>query len=257
MLRVPNSIRIKSLLFPRSRFVTITAEVNKELGPPMQLEGSLQQFPLSELLAMVVGSSVTGVLELSFDHSIGLIFSSDGHLYHATVSDIVGFGAFCRIFAERDAQFRFIAGQTSDQETLHHDSWDLIEEGERQAKAWEQVRHLVRGVDWVPVLRTGAPPPQISISEGAWPVLSAIDGQRNVAAIADELGYVPVEVALMLCELLEQGLVVLNPPSAARRALFPSFSPQAYSEPEAPATPAGRGRGNFFERLLTKAPPTF
>ncbi|GAB4204802.1 MAG: hypothetical protein OHK0022_30290 [Roseiflexaceae bacterium] len=223
----------------------------------MQLEGSLQQFPLSELLAMVVGSSVTGVLELAFDHSTGLIFSGDGHLYHATVGDLDGFDAVCRMFAERDAHFRFIAGQTSDRETLHLDSWDLIEEGERQAKAWEQVRHVVRSVDWVPVLRTGAVPQQIAISERAWPVLSAIDGQRNIAAIASELGYVPVEVALMLCELLEQNLIVLNPPTVVRRQLFPSFSPQAYSEPEVPAVPAGRSRGNFFERLLTKAPPTF
>jgi hypothetical protein len=220
----------------------------------MQLEGSLDQFPLAELLAMVVGSSVTGVLELALDTTTGQIFSRDGRLYHAVAGELDGTDAICRMFAERAAQFRFVAGQTSDTETIQIDAWDLIEEGERQAKIWQQVQRYIRGVDWIPALRSGPPQPQVSISEGAWSLLPLIDGRRNIAAISREAGQVPIEVAMQLCELLVKGLITVSAPSAPGAPATPRasvFSDPTLDEPPPSSSPT---RSNFFERLLTKAP---
>lgn len=204
---------------------------------------------------MVVGSSVTGVLELALDTSTGQIFSRDGRLYHAVVGELDGLDAISRLFAERDSRFRFVAGQTSETETLQIDSWELIEEGERQAKIWEQVRRYIRGVDWIPALRSGAPRPQVSISEGAWSLLGLIDGRRNIAAISREANQVPVEVAMQLCELLVKGLITVGPPAPPAPSAQPPrasvFSDPQHDEPLPSASPT---RSNFFERLLAKAP---
>jgi hypothetical protein len=177
----------------------------------MELEGSLTLFPLSELITMIAGSSVTGVLEVGVRQE-GRLFSRDGRPYHAVYADLVGVDAVSRLFELKDAPFRFTAGIACDEKTIHFDAWDLVAIAERQAQLVAYVREHIPSMEWVPVLRDAGNGAQIQIHESIWPLLTAIDGQRSVAAITELLGQVQIEVAAAIAGLIEQNLVEIEPP---------------------------------------------
>ena len=218
----------------------------------MQLDGNLNKFPLRELIEMVVYSSVTGVLELRAGADIGQIFFRDGQPYHAAAGQRVGMDAVTAMFEERDSPFRFVADREAEASTLWIDPWELIERGEMQARQWSRVRALLPNMECVPALRGAPAANQIHISETVWPVLSAVDGQRNVSEIATYLNLVLLDACIALADLIEQGLIeIRHTPVAPAGSLFaPSVARQA---PPARAEGETRSTAGFLERLLADA----
>jgi Domain of unknown function (DUF4388) len=225
----------------------------------VQLEGTLDKFPLRELIEMVTYSSVTGVLEVRIESEIGQIFFRDGRPYHAVASQLTGIDATSAMFEERDAPFRFVADQESAESTLWQDSWEIIERSEEQARKWLSVRERIPSIECVPALREAPAIGQVQISEMAWPVLAAIDGQRTVQQIAEHLNLVVLDCCLALVFLIDRGLITLQPPRQQfkkpelKRLVLPTAEPT----PEAQATSAGataaNPAGGFLERLLAEA----
>jgi hypothetical protein len=211
----------------------------------VQLIGTLNKFPLRELIEMIVYSSVAGVLELQIGNEIGQLFFDDGRPYHAVVGDDTGFEAVGRMFEERDAMFRFVAGPTAGTETLWLDPWEMMERAERQARLWLSVRPRFPNLSYVPSLRSNAGVQQIHINEHTWPVLSAVDGQRDIAAIAETLGLAQLDVCVALASLLDQGLISVRAPHPA---LLEPRSPAGQQRSQSPRSGAG-----FFDRLLAQA----
>jgi hypothetical protein len=204
----------------------------------VQLDGKLGQFSLHELIEMIVYSSVAGVLEIGTGDGRGRIFFRDGLPYHAAYGDCVGFEAVCLMFQRRTDPFRFVAGAVCSDETLALDPWDMIEHAEKQAQLWERVRPRIPSLSWVPTLCTSTAD-HIQISEGVWPVLSAVDGQRSVAAIAGFLNLTVLDVCLALISLLDQGLIMIKQPLPALLTPRPSSHTSA---------------NGFFERLIAGIP---
>lgn len=211
----------------------------------MQLSGTLDIFPLRELIEMTVSSSVTGVLQVRVEDEIGQLFFEDGRPYHAVVGDCTGFDAVCRLFEEHDAMFRFIAGQVVANETLWLDPWEMIDRAEQQAQAWLRVRPRIPNLRCVPVLRSNVGAEHIHISENTWPMLAAVDGERSVEAIAQTLGMAPLDVCVALLSLLDQELITIKSP-------LPGLLKPRPLPSEAKPDTAQSGVG-FFDRLLAEA----
>jgi hypothetical protein len=211
----------------------------------VQLDGTLSKFPLRELIEMIVYSSVAGVLELRVGDEVGRLFFNDGRPYHAVVGESTGFDAVCRMFEVRDAMFRFIAGPVASEENLWIDPWEMIERAYRQAELWATVRPRIPNLAWIPALRTAAGADHIHINETTWPVLAAVDGQRSVADIADDLGFAPLDVCVALVNLLDQGLITMMP---ARLAPLGARSLPSQSSAESPRSAPG-----FLDRMLAQA----
>lgn len=209
----------------------------------MLIDGTLDQFPLRELIEMAVYSSVTGVLEVRVGKEVGQLFFRDGRPYHAVAGSLRGTDALCLMFEERDAPFRFVAAEEHDEETLWQDPWDLIARGEQEAEQWLLIRPKIPSIDWIPVFCSSIPTQQVQIQEETWQVLSAIDGQRSIAAIAEFLFRPAVEICRTLLGPIEQGLVAVHQPRPALLRPTPIEHP-------------GRSTGgSFFERLLAGIPP--
>jgi Domain of unknown function (DUF4388) len=204
----------------------------------VQLNGKLGQFSLHELIEMIVYSSVAGVLEIGTGDRRGQIFFRDGLPYHAVYSDCVGFDAVCKMFQRHTDPFRFVAGEVCSDDTLSLDPWDMIERAEQQALLWERVLPRIPSLSWIPTLCT-TNAEHIQISESVWPVLSAVDGQRNVTAIAALLNLAALDVCLALISLLDQGLIMIKQPLPALLTPRPSNHLPA---------------GGFFERLIAGIP---
>jgi hypothetical protein len=215
---------------------------------PVQLDGTLDKFPLRELIEMIVYSSVTGVLELHTGADVAQLFFRDGQPYHALAGVQTGGDALGAMFEQPAAAFRFVADRESAEVTLWADPWELIERAVEQAQRWITIRARIPSADAVPALRQVPSSNQIQISEATWPVLAAVDGQRTIAEIASH-------TCVALLALIDGGLVALHTPftsTLTRPAIAtPEGAAQAslHSSPESPRQ-AGNG---FLERLLAEA----
>ena len=223
----------------------------------MQLDGTLDKFPLRELIEMVIYSSVTGVLKLRIGAGEGQIFFRDGRPYHAVAGDLTGVDAVGAMFEQRGAPFRFVADQTSDETTLWIDPWDMMDHAQVLAERWTFVRRRLPSVDHVPELVGTPAKDQIQISETAWPVLAAANSQRSIREIAEHQNLVLLDACLAVAALIDQRLVRLLPPNASAQPAGRTslFAPKAAAAAEpAPTTPAEPAAPNgFLERLLSEA----
>jgi hypothetical protein len=222
---------------------------------PVQLDGTLDKFPLRELIEMIVYSSVTGVLELHTSTTVHQLFFRDGQPYHALAGSQTGADALGAMFEEPAAPFRFVADREAAEVTLWADPWELIERAEEQARRWSAIRARIPSADAVPALCQVPSSNQIQISEATWPVLAAVDGQRTINEIGSHLNWVLLDTCIALLALIDSGLVTLQAPfpsslarsDAAMPAGAANTSPNASSE--SPRQPAN----GFLERLLAEA----
>lgn len=215
----------------------------------MQLEGSLEVFPLGELITMIAGSSVTGALSIQGPHT-GMIYCQDGRPYHAVYHDEHGTEAVTRMFELRKASFRFVAGEQHERVTIYYEPWALVSYAERQAQMWREVRHFFPSIACVPVIREHLPPSEVQISEEQWPVLAAVDGTRSLEGIATYLSQVPVEVGMALCDLAKQRLISIEMPGTRRvhQPVTPLKAETASPSPQPEAPPASRN--GLLARLI-------
>jgi Domain of unknown function (DUF4388) len=224
----------------------------------MQLEGNTRQFPLSELIALMGESSVTGVLEIGAPDRAGRIFCRTGQIYHAEAGDQTGFDAIRQMIQTDGAPFRFTLGACHSDETLWPDSLSLIGHLRRQELLQRRMQRHIPSLEWIPALRASGDE-EVRLSATLWPALALIDGQRSVAEIAALLGYEPFEVGTLLGQLVARGLAAIKPPqtAAAPNSEQPACDAASSviapaSEHIAPAIPAASI--GFFERLLTSRP---
>ncbi len=221
----------------------------------MQLDGNLNKFPLRELIEMVVYSSVTGVLELRAGTDIGQIFFRDGQPYHAVAGERSGMDAITAMFEEHDSPFRFVADREMEASTLWLDPWELIEHGEAQARQWARIRTFIPNLACIPALRNTPAANQIHISETVWPVLSAVDGQRNVVEISAYLNLVLLDACVALSDLVEQGLLEIRHSLAvpAGTLFAPPRAAGSQKASQQPSEVDPRSTSGFLERLLADA----
>jgi len=216
----------------------------------VQLDGTLDKFPLRELIEMVGYSSVTGVLELRTADDIAQIYFRDGRPYHASAGSLAGADAMAAMFEERDAPFRFVADREIAEATIWSDPWELIERGQEQARRWERIRARIASVEGVPILRIAPSAGQVQISEAVWPVLAGIDGQRTVRQVAEHLNWVLLDTCEALLTLVERDLIDLQPPGTILQAPRAPLVASASAPPAQDAQPTSPG---FLERLLAEA----
>lgn len=197
----------------------------RERAGIMQLESTLEQFSLSELIAMMADSSVTGMLEVGIAPPLGRLFCAHGRLYHAETENCTGVAALRAIVEADAAPFRFITGPYCTEKTLDEQTEVLIGLVKRAERLRTLMRRHVHDLTWVPELCSSGPS-KVCLHPALWPVLATIDGQRSVVEVANRLGRDLLEVGALLSELIERGLVTLGPRQRAVGA--PSLPPVTF-----------------------------
>lgn len=219
----------------------------------MQLDGFLSRFALRELLELSVASLVNGALEVHAPNGTHRLFFVEGRCVHAASPSATGFDALWPLFELIDAPFRFVAGLSTSERTLHEPTAQLIDQAEGLAMQWASIRPAIPHLEIVPQLTMPANGEQVRIYEEDWPVLSWVDGARTIAEIAGAAILDPIEVCSGLLRLKDRGLVSLSqrqPPVA-----LAANAPAAPAAPRHAALsgPAAKPK-SFFARLLTDAP---
>jgi hypothetical protein len=216
----------------------------------VKLEGSLEMFPLRELIEMTVYSSVTGSLNIYSAQGDGHIFFRDGQPYHAIYNtQVTGMAAVVAIFEMLQATFTFVADATADEETLASDPLDLVENAERIARRWQRLRPDIPDLSIVPHLLCSQERARFNISPAHWSIFTAIDGQKSLETIIQALNMEPVEVCEAIVQMKSDHLIELKQSNM--------FVNECMIEPT-PTRPTGHPRtagAGVFDRLLGNSAP--
>ncbi len=114
----------------------------------------------------------------------------------------------------REGDFRFVAATGTDRapSTLRVALEPLLVEAMQRADVWERVADRVAGPRVIPTFVDVDPQqlPLLRLSPQAWEALTRVDGQRDLAALADALGRDVLDVAQIIHSLIGAGLLTVR-----------------------------------------------
>ncbi len=212
----------------------------------MKLEGSLNMFPLRELIEMTLYSSVSGVLNIFGPQQRGQIFFRDGHPYHAIAGDSVGMDAVVALFEQTEGTFAFIDDVLSDEETLLTDPLDMVEHAEHMAARWRRVRPYVPDLALVPYLICEPERARYSISPDHWSIFTSVNNQRSIQQIIDLLNVEPIEVCEAVAQMGQDNLIELRD---LRRS---TVNPTQKKQPDQSSKQSSAPKVGILDRLLAQ-----
>lgn len=207
----------------------------------VQLQGTLTQFSLRELIEMVLYSSVTGLLEIQVDNELTLLFFVDGQPIGAHAHDLIGTDAVALMFGSK-GNFQFYAGSMPEWKNLWIDPWELITRGEAMAPRWAAVRQEIPSTKMIPIFVEPSGKEAISIPDHFWPLLTAVDSKRNIVQISNVTNTELLDTCEALVVLKRQGLIKLLEPQQ-----------QVVSKTVGAPAPTKAAEEGFFERLIAQS----
>ena len=199
----------------------------------MAFQGSLAELHLPDIIQLISVSGKTGVFHLTNGALAGEIYLNDGKIVHAQLDDVSGEEAVYALAIWSEGDFRFDPGVASETRTITKSNTNLLMEAARRLDEWRVLSKKIPSTDLVPEFvvqehRDG----QINLNTSEWLILSKIDGQRSIKAIAAATRLSAFDAAKILYGLIATGLIRLRQTGAAPTA---AGGPR----PAAPAKPAG------------------
>jgi DNA-binding response OmpR family regulator len=181
-----------------------------------EIEGSLSQISLFDLIQIFHLNRKTGVLELRDQEQTARIYLREGTAVHALVGRHSGEKAFFRLLGWRRGSFAFIPGQSCAEISLRRNTDLLLLEGARQgdelARLLQQLPGEQRQLRLVPA--------RAEQFEGLHPVtqemLNLIEFYNTAPALIEHSRASDYEGARAILTLMEKGIVeVVEAPAAA------------------------------------------
>lgn len=212
----------------------------------MNLEGPLQQFPLTELIEMIAYSSVTGVLSIFSAADCGQIYCRDGRPYHATHNDLTGLDAVSSTFESAATTFSFVDNVTCEEESLWGDPFELADQARRLAIRWREVRSLISSLNLIPRKLVSLEQAHSHISPTQREYFAAIDGQHTIAELTKILACEAIDLCEAVAQMHEDGLLELRTPNPIVAKNDPP--------PIAISSSHNDNRGGLFDKLLATLP---
>ena len=192
------------------------------------LAGSLHEMALADVLQLLELGRKSGVLHVDGpDGPLGALRLEEGTIAAARLAARTGASASgeaagrvrdaaCTLLAARSGRFRFSATGPG---SAHGGGVRLrieavLVEAARRADEWAALADAVPDGQAVPVLAAlggdaGRPAAPLALAPRHYALLAAVDGARDVAALARALGRDPLAVAGDLAPLVRAGLVAI------------------------------------------------
>jgi hypothetical protein len=187
----------------------------------LDFHGSLEEFHLPDIIQFLSGASKTGVLRLFSGRDEGAIYIEKGRIVHATATDAVGEEAVYALMLLGKGKFDFEPDVKAQASTVQRSSTNLLMEAARRKDEWESIiSKRIPDVDLVPEFVLPAKDQsgkQITLNTSEWVVLSKIDGERTVRAIAKVTGISTYQACRLLYGLVSTGLIRLRRPDTPEK----------------------------------------
>ena len=208
----------------------------------MKLEGTLDVFPLRELIDMVTYSSVTGAINI-YGRLTGSIYFIDGRLTHAACGSAVGQDALEEMFVSENGHFTFVSDTRVEEETIWGDALATVGQAEQMAMRRQQVSQWVPDADLAPRLLVSADALQsLSPAEAKFGQLA--NGSNTLRQIAAQLRLGLADASELAADMVRNRAIAF--PAAVPTPNIPV--PNETSQQSAQPRSAG-----MFERIASKS----
>jgi hypothetical protein len=207
------------------------------------LRGSTSDFPLESVIGLLAGTSKTGELQLRGDEKVGALGFASGRLVAAVMDGEGGENALGAIFAISQADFEFTPWESAPEANL--EGGDLVSLLKRAAEARDRITNIRASIPddrmRFRLSEKAADQGAVTFTPDRWRALLAVNGERDVGAIAEQLRLGKMQTLTLLAGLVKDGVIELLPApenrTAEPAAPFAAPEPAAPPEPE-PSAPA-------------------
>lgn len=211
----------------------------------MALQGTIDTFPLADVLALLASSSRSGRLTLAGDRGRGTVWIDDGLVVGGELAagdivdptrilfDLLRFtdGSFEFEAVERARFPTFDSGPSAVVECLH--------EARRMVAEWARIEAIVPSPAHRVDLASELPSPEYTIDRGVWRVLVAISRSSSVADLAAELDVSEHDATVLVASMVEEGIVEVSEPWDLDALLADPLSTGVGDSPETGAGTSG------------------
>ncbi|MDX1645313.1 MAG: DUF4388 domain-containing protein [Thermoanaerobaculia bacterium] len=181
----------------------------------MAFQGSLKELPLPDVIQLVAVSGKTGAFWIEDRGERGKIYLREGRIVHAETDTLVGEEAVYELATWTEAEFRFDPDDPPSRSTIERSNTSLLIEAARRTDEWRILAKRVGSTKMVPVRREDDPPRGVSLTPREQRVMQQIDGRSSIEAIAGKLDDSAFEVAKIVYDLINSGVVRLEEKGAA------------------------------------------
>lgn len=182
----------------------------------VELQGSVREFPLSDVVQFLSAAEKTGRLGLSDGAAaFGSIYFDAGAVVHCEADGSDGDEAFFALMRWTDGSFEFTPDEKSAKKSVRQHNAILLLEGARRRDEWSVVSEQVPDPRWIPEFilpdesRAGK---QITLNTSEWMVLSKINGARSLMEIARDMRLSDYHVCRLIYPLVKNHLIRLREP---------------------------------------------
>ena len=208
----------------------------------MTLRGSTSDFPLESVIGLLAGTSKTGELQVRSGATVGALGFAGGRLVAAVMEGEGGENALGAIFAISAADFEFTPWETAPEANL--EAGDLVSLLKRAAEARDRISTIRASIPndrmRFRLSEKAADQGAVTFTPDRWRALLAVNGDRNVVAIAEQLRLAKMQTLSLLAGLVKDGVIEALPAAEAARpetappSAAPEPSPQTEPEPAPP-----------------------
>jgi hypothetical protein len=207
------------------------------------MQGKLSQISLTDVLQLCILTKKSGLLKLARGNEAVEIYFIAGELAHAVSPLAEGEKAFFHALTWSDGEFSLNKDATAPKKSITRPTRDLLTEWLGISRELEEIQETIPSEN--AVFRVAEADLELSgsmtLSAEQWKILSRINGQRTVKAIAEAVRLSYFDAAKIVCSLSKDRIVELAAPGAPTK--------QAASEP-VKAAPADAVPQGFFDRMV-------
>ena len=173
------------------------------------LRGSTSDFPLESVIGLLAGTSKTGELQIRSGSQVGALGFASGRLVAAVMESEAGENALGAIFGIGEADFEFTPWASAPDANL--ESGDLVSVLRRAAESRDRLASIREQIPSdslrFRLSERAADQGAVTFTPERWRALLAVNGERDVAAIADQLRVGRMDTLTLLAGLVRDGVI--------------------------------------------------
>jgi hypothetical protein len=178
------------------------------------LRGSTSDFPLESVIGLLAGTSKTGELQVRGDSKVGALGFASGRLVAAVMEGEGGDDALGAIFAISQAEFEFTPWESAPDANL--EGGDLVSLLKRAAEARDRISSIRASIPddrmRFRLSEKAADQGAVTFTPDRWRALLAVNGDRDVVAIDEQLRLGKMQTLTLLSGLVKDGVIESLPP---------------------------------------------
>ncbi|MGB6057681.1 MAG: DUF4388 domain-containing protein [Microthrixaceae bacterium] len=203
----------------------------------MALQGTIDTFPLTDVLALLGSSAKTGLLTLTGDRGSGRIWLDGENILGGSLDDTAPLGVdrlMFELLRFEQGSFEFSAFEPSEIPEFGDAPMQVkvcVENAGKMLEQWERIESIVPSLAHRISLAPELPVDELSVDGELWSFLVAVSTSGTVADAATALGMDSYEGSAVIASLIEQKLVVIAEPAVGNEESGSSISdPVAHGE---------------------------